>query len=180
VFIFSDESHYFLTDHDQLFQTTARSARCAVVYLTQNRSNYLAESPGDAGRNRVASMAACLKTQILHQCSHEETRRAFSDAIGKRRIMRTKLTHSFGQGKPVHSETEEPVDESWVLPDTATGLKTGGKVNRFQVTAIVTKAGKRFRNGKPALRVRFDQRNIERSFWAGYTTVALPKPKQTE
>ena len=180
VFIFSDESHYFVTDHDQLFQTTARSARCAVVYLTQNRSNCLAESPGDAGRNRVASMAACLKTQVLHQCSHEETRRAFSDAIGKRRIMRVKPTHGYGQGKPVHSETEEPVDEFWVLPDTATGLKTGGKVNKFQVTAIVTKAGKRFRNGKPALRVRFDQRNIERGFWCNHTTVAIAEPKQQE
>jgi hypothetical protein len=70
------------------------------------------------------------------------------------------------------------VDEFWVLPDTATGLKTGGKVNRFQVTAIVTKAGKRFRNGKPALRVRFDQRNIERSFWCNHTTVAITKPSE--
>jgi hypothetical protein len=180
VFIFSDESHYFVTDHDQLFQTTARSARCAVVYLTQNRSNYFAESPGDAGHNRIASMAACLKTQLLHQCSHGETRHAFSDAIGKRRIMRTKLAHSFGQGKPGHTETEEPVDEYWVLPDTATQLKTGGEANKYRVTAIVTKAGKRFRNGKPAMRVRFDQRKLERSFWASYTTVAIPKPKQDQ
>ena len=180
VFIFSDESHYFLTEHDQLFQTTARSARCAVVYLTQNRSNYFAESPGDAGRNRVASMAACLKTQVLHQCSHEETRRAFSDAIGKRRIMQTKQSHSYGQGKPRHGETEEPVDEYWVPPDYATRLKTGGKANRYRVTAIVTKAGKCFSNGKPAMRVRFDQRKLERSFWAGYTTVALPKPMQNQ
>ena len=28
VFIFADESHHFLTDNDQLFQTTARSSRC--------------------------------------------------------------------------------------------------------------------------------------------------------
>jgi hypothetical protein len=180
VFVFSDESHYFLTDHDQLFQTTARSARCAVVYLTQNRSNYFAESPGDAGRNRVASMAACLITQVLHQCSHDDTRRAFSDAIGKRRIMQTKQTHSYGQGKPRHGETEEPVDEYWVSPDAAASLKTGGKPNRFQVSAIVTKAGKCFSNGKPAMRVRFDQRKLERSFWASYTTVAIPKPKQDQ
>ena len=180
VFIFSDESHYFLTDHDQLFQTTARSARCAVVYLTQNRSNYLAESPGDAGRNRIASMAACLKTQILHQCSHEDTRRAFSDVIGKHRITRPKLAHSFGQGKPGHTETEEPVDEHWVLPDTATSLKTGGKANKYQVTAIVTKAGKRFRNGKPALLAKFDQRTFERSFWSTHTTIAIVKPKPSQ
>ena len=179
VFILSDECHYFLTGHDQLFQTTARSARCAVVYLTQNRSNYYAESPGDAGRNRVDSMCACLKTQILHQCSHEATRRGFADAVGKRRIARPSLTHSFGHGKPSHTETEHPVDEYWVLPDAATKLKTGGERNNCQVTAIVTKAGKQFRDGKPYLLARFDQRSFEPSSWTS-RTVAIAKPKQQE
>lgn len=179
VFIFSDESHYFVTDHDQLFQTTARSARCAVVYLTQNRSNYLAESPGDAGRNRVASMCACLKTQILHQCSHEETRRAFAESIGKHRFTRPTETRSYGKGKPTHSVTDQTVDDFWVLPDTATRLKSGGAAYNYQVEAFMTKAGKSFAGGKPAMRVRFNQRNFERSFWGrSYTTVALEKPKQ--
>jgi TraM recognition site of TraD and TraG len=150
-----------------------------VVYLTQNRSNYFAESPGDAGRNRVASMCACLKTQILHQCSHEETRRAFSDAIGKHRITRTSNTRNFGKGAPTHSETEQMVDDYWVLPDSATKLKTGGPANKYQVEAIVTKAGKRFSNGKPAMLVKFDQRTFERSSWGSRTTVAIAKPKQS-
>lgn len=177
VFLFSDESHYFVTSHDQLFQTTARSSRCAVVYLTQNLSNYFAESSGDAGRNRVTSMLSCLKTQILHQCSHEETRRAFAAAIGKRQIARTSNTRSFGGGKPTYSETEQPQEQFWVSPDAATKLKTGGQANQFQVTAIVTKAGQRFRNGRPALLVKFDQRTFERSFWRSHTAVAIAKPK---
>lgn len=180
VFIFSDEAHHFVTDHDQLFQTTARSARCAVVYLTQNRSNYFAESPGDAGRHRVQSLVACLKTQIMHQCSHEETRRAFADSIGKQRVTRLSNTHQFGHGRTTHSESEQWVDEYWVLPDTATNLKTGGVANGYEVTAFVTKAGKRFSNGKPALRVRFDQRNFEPSFWESRTIVAVPKPEPKE
>jgi hypothetical protein len=57
-------------------------------------------------------------------------------------------------------------------------LKTGGTANGFQVTAIVTKAGKRFSNGKPALRVQFDQRNFEASFWGSRTIVAVPKPER--
>jgi hypothetical protein len=178
VFIFSDESHYFLTDHDQLFQATARSARCAVVYLTQNLSNYYAESPGDAGYNRVMSMTACLKTQILHQCSHNETRQAFSDTIGKHRITQTKETSSYGKGPPHHAEMREPTDDYWVLPSEATSLKTGGMANNCQVTAIVTRAGKRFQDNKPALRIRFDQRNFERNFWGGnYATLCYAKPK---
>lgn len=183
VFIFSDESHYFLTDHDQLFQTTARSARCATVYLTQNRSNYLAESPGDAGRNRVASMCACLKTQILHQCSHEETRRAFAEAIGKHRFKRPTETRSYGNGAPTHSVTDHLVDDFWVSPDSATSLKTGGEAYDYKVEAFMTKAGKSFDGRKPALRALFDQRDFERSFWSGFwddshTTVAIEKPKE--
>ncbi|HXP61965.1 MAG TPA: type IV secretion system DNA-binding domain-containing protein [Dongiaceae bacterium] len=178
VFIFSDECHYFLTRHDQLFQTTARSARCAVVYLTQNRSNYYAESPGDAGRNRVDSMCACLKTQIMHQCSHDATRKAFADAIGKRRIARPSVTHNFGHGKTTHSETEQLVDEHWVLPDEATKLRTGGEAHKCRVTVLVTRAGKRFSNGKPYLVARFDQRNYEPSSWSSRTAVAIPKPKR--
>jgi len=179
VFIFSDEAHYFITDHDQLFQTTARAARCATVYLTQNRSNYLAESPGDAGRNRVASMCACLKTQILHQCSHEETRRAFAESIGKHRFTRPTESRSYGKGKPTHSVTDQTVDDFWVLPDSATRLKTGGAACKYQVEAFMTKAGKTFAGGKPALRAKLNQRNFERNFWGrSYTTVAIERPRQ--
>jgi hypothetical protein len=124
-------------------------------------------------------MCACLKTQILHQCSHEATRRGFADAVGKRRIARPSLTHSFGHGKPSYTETEHPVDEYWVLPDAATKLKTGGQRNNCQVTAIVTKAGKQFRDGKPYLLARFDQRSFEPSSWTS-RTVAIAKPKQQE
>jgi hypothetical protein len=67
-----------------------------------------------------------------------------------------------------------------VLPDSATNLKTGGVANNYEVTAIVTKAGKRFSNGKPALRVQFDQRNFEPSFWGSRTIVAIRKPEQRQ
>ncbi len=120
VFIFSDEAHHFVTEHDQLFQTTARSARCSVVYLTQNRSNYLAESPGSTGPHRVQSLSACLKTQIMHQCSHEETRRAFSDAIGKRRRMRLSTTHNFVTAKQPTPRMSSVGDEYWVVSHEAT------------------------------------------------------------
>ena len=87
-------------------------------------------------------LCACLKTQIMHQCSHEATRRAFADAIGKRRMTRSATTAQFGHGKTTHSETEQLVDEYWVLPDAATDLKTGGQANGFEVTAILTNEAK--------------------------------------
>jgi len=52
-------------------------------------------------------------------------------------------------------------------------LKTGGEANAYQVEAIVTKAGKRFRNGRPYLLARFDQRNFGAGP-LGRTVIALP------
>jgi hypothetical protein len=179
VFIFADESHHFLTDNDQLFQTTARSSRCCVVNLTQNLGNYFAQSPGDVGRYRVESLCNCLKTRIIHQCSDPRTRNWFADAIGKHRIKREDgESTSFGPGKPVPTYNERLVDDYWVLPDLATGLKTGGPANDCQVSAIVTKAGKMFSGGKPAMRANFDQRKFEPGTGGGNTVVAIPKPTE--
>ena len=179
VFIFADESQHFFTDYDQLFQTTARSSRCSVVYLTQNLGNYMSQSPGEAGRHRVESMCNCLKTRILHQCSDPATRNWFANAIGKHRITRPDSDSvSYGKGKPTSSHSEKLVDDYWVLPDLATSLKTGGIANNYQVTAIVTKAGKMFSNGRPAMLALFDQRKFEPGYWPNYTVVFIPKPKK--
>ena len=149
VFIFVDESHHFLTDFDQLFQTTARSSRCAVVYLTQSLSNYYALSPGSTGKHRVDSLCNCLKTKILHQCSHPETRQSFADAIGKRHDEKVSETVSHGKGSPQVSETTSRGYEYLIHPDRATRLMTGGKANDCKVEGIIYKAGKK--NGRQAL-----------------------------
>jgi hypothetical protein len=178
VFIFADECHNFFTGYDELFQTSARSSKCSVVYLTQNIQNYYTLSPGAAGRSRVLSMCNCLKTRILHQCSDPETRNWFAEAIGKHSVTKPSETRNYGTGKPNCSINETPTFDFWVHPDLATSLKTGGIANNYQVTAIVTKAGKMFRNGRPAIRARFDQRKFEPRYWPNYTVVAIPKPTE--
>jgi hypothetical protein len=175
VFIFVDEAHHFMTDYDQLFQTTARSSRCAVVYLTQSLSNYYALSPGSTGKHRVDSLCNCLKTKILHQCSHPETRQNFADAIGKRYDEKVSETVSHGKGAPQVSETTTHGYEFLIHPDRATRLKTGGKVNDCQVEGIIYKAGKKM-GDKPYLLVAdFDQRNLEPS--SGHSAVTLSPPQ---
>ncbi len=42
VFLWADESQFFVTSHDYVFQSTARSIRACTVYLTQNLPNYYA------------------------------------------------------------------------------------------------------------------------------------------
>jgi len=174
VFIFVDESHHFLTDYDQLFQTTARSSRCAVVYLTQSLSNYYALSPGSTGKHRVDSLCNCLKTKILHQCSHPETRQTFADAIGKHDVTIESESITFPTGKPVSTKNTAPGMDFWVHPDRATSMKTGGTANDFKVSAIINKAGKS-QGDKPFLLIAdFDQRNIEPKS-GDHSTVAIPK-----
>ena len=161
VFIFVDESHHFLTDYDQLFQTTARSSRCAVVYLTQSLSNYYALSPGGSGKHRVDSLCNCLKTKILHQCSHPETRQTFAEAIGKHLIVKKSETSGRTNSDQSHAETKSQDYDFWIQPYVATRLKTGGRSNDCKVNGIVYKAGKSL-GDKPYLLVAdFDQRNFE-------------------
>lgn len=174
IFIFVDEAHHFLADYDQLFQTTARSSRCAVVYLTQSLSNYFALSPGSTGKHRVDSLCNCLKTKILHQCSHPETRQTFADAIGKRRDEKVSETVSHGNGSPKVSETTSRGYEFLIHPDRATRLKTGGKVNDCRVEGIVYKAGKQIGDQPYLLVAHFDQRNLEPA--SGQSAVSLPLP----
>lgn len=171
VFIFVDESHHFITDYDQLFQTTARSSRCAVVYLTQNLSNYYALSPGTSGKHRVDSMCNCLKTRILHQCSHPETRQAFAEAIGKRKDEKSSETVSKGKGAPQYSETKTQGHEFWVHPDRATRLKTGGRATDCKVEGLIYKAGKSLSDRPYLLVAEFDQRSIESN--SGKTFVSI-------
>ena len=58
VFIVVDESHLLATSSDQVFQTTARSSRTAVVYATQSISNYLAAFGGEQPKARSAYVSS--------------------------------------------------------------------------------------------------------------------------
>ncbi len=138
-------------------------------------SNYYALLPGSTGKHRVDSLCNCLKTKILHQCSHPETRQNFADAIGKRYDEKVSETVSHGKGAPQVSETTTHGYEFLIHPDRATRLKTGGKVNDCQVEGIIYKAGKKM-GDKPYLLVAdFDQRNLEPS--SGHSAVTLSPPQ---
>ena len=173
VFIFSDESHFFLTENDPDFQSTARSARCCTVYLTQNLGSYYATNPGAAGQQRVLSLLANLKTRILHQSSHTDTRNWLSESVGKHRVERRTESTNFGKGQPTYSESKTLSDEYWIDPSAAALLKTGGASYGGIVTAIVAKAGKKFSDGRPWLEAKFEQGKIESSWWRNRTGVVV-------
>jgi hypothetical protein len=64
VFLWADESQYFVTSHDQLFQTTARSAKACTVYLTQNLPNYYAALPGSDSKSKADSLLVKLRANL--------------------------------------------------------------------------------------------------------------------
>jgi len=66
VFLWADESQFFCNSYDVLFQTTARSARVATVYLTQNIPNYhLALGGSRRAEPFVESLLGNLNTKIF-------------------------------------------------------------------------------------------------------------------
>lgn len=85
VFLWADESQYFVTAHDMLFQQTARSARAATVYLTQNISNYYAALGSGHGNSATDSLLGNLQTKIFHAngdpATNEWAERTFAKGI---------------------------------------------------------------------------------------------------
>jgi hypothetical protein len=97
VFLWADESQYFVTREDALFQQTARSARAATVYLTQSISNYYAALGGESSRPVIDSLLGNLQTKIFH-----------------------------ANGDPVTNEWAEKLFGHWKMPVSSSGLSGGG------------------------------------------------------
>ena len=51
VFLWADESQFFVNSYDALFQSTARSSRACTVYLTQNLPSYFSAFGGQNSRS---------------------------------------------------------------------------------------------------------------------------------
>lgn len=94
VFLWADESQYFVTSEDMIFQQTARSRRAATVFLTQNISNYYAMLDARNAHTTTDSLLGNLQTKIFHaqgdpainewaeRIFAKERQRLFGDAIG--------------------------------------------------------------------------------------------------
>ncbi|MBV8098919.1 MAG: TraM recognition domain-containing protein, partial [Verrucomicrobia bacterium] len=95
IFIWVDECQHFTIPYDQIFQTTARSARCATVCITQNLPNLQAEfGGGPSGQARVNSFLGNLVNKFFCQQDEELTNRWAADTIGKVRQLLNNYSHS--------------------------------------------------------------------------------------
>lgn len=161
VFIWADEAHYFTTAYDQVFQTTARSARACTVYLTQNYSNYLSALGGDSARPKVDSLLGNLQSKIFHQNGDEVTNRWAAQAIGRRLQYRygSNLSHTTGarDSSSTVAESEQQVIELDLEPSAFTTLLKGGPSSHNVVEGVVFQSGRMWSNGRTWLRALFPQ-----------------------
>lgn len=82
LFLFADESHYFTSETDDLFLSTCRGSKCAVVYLTQSLPTYYAQL-GKQHQDRVDGFVGKFGNQIFHTNACPRTNKYASELIGR-------------------------------------------------------------------------------------------------
>ncbi|MBK9929601.1 MAG: hypothetical protein IPP04_06980 [Saprospiraceae bacterium] len=155
VFQFIDESHYFLTEQDYLFLTTARSKKCISVYATQQISNYYASLPGTKVKDKVNAFLGSLITKIIHSTTDYVSNDLYAKLIGK----------SYQRLQDFNASTNKP-EQFWryaydVEPTEFGKLKTGTEDNGFKVEGMVVSRGK-WANGRSFMTLQFDQHSAKK------------------
>lgn len=150
-FIFSDEAQYFVNSADQLFLTTARSAGCSTIYLTQNIQNYYLRM----GEAATLSMLGNLQTKIFHQNTDHATNEYGSQIIG-RRWVDVRGRGIDAEGKVSLSGQDQQINK--IEPEAFNLLRTGGIENRKIVEAFALKGGRVWRETRDVVaKVVFEQ-----------------------
>lgn len=149
VFIWQDEAHFFLSDDDQQFMTTARTSKACSVMISQNISNYYAAMGGSDSKAKVDALLACMSCKIFHSQNDAVTNDWAGETISK--DYRSSLTIG-DSGNTIGQEYQYQF-----LPRDYSLLLTGGWTNKGIVEAVITIAGRKFSNGKNFLKVKFQQ-----------------------
>jgi type IV secretory pathway TraG/TraD family ATPase VirD4 len=168
VFLWADEAQFLYTDYDALFQSTARSAACATVYLTQNIANFYGIYGGN--RDKIDGFLGNLNTKIFHANNDHASNLWAAEQIGKATQYRASVSSREDQPargwqdilRSIHSPPSGNVTTSSyidyaVQPSEFAKLRTGAEHNDLQVDAYFTKSGARFSNGKHYFKTTFLQ-----------------------
>ena len=159
VFLWIDESQFFVNRYDVNFQTTARSARVATVLLTQNLPNYYAALGGEkASKAFVDSLLGNLSTKVFHNNTCATTNQYAADLFAQEWQSVSSSSQSQSEGKLTFGSGESLQLKHSILPREFTGLKRGGPLEDFLVEGIVHQGGKVFQtSGINALKTVFSQ-----------------------
>lgn len=98
VFLWADESQFFVNSYDPEFQSTARSARACTVYITQSLPTYYAKIGGQKPEHYTDMLLANLITRIFHANGCQVTNRWAADAIGQGIVLRSSANWGSSNG----------------------------------------------------------------------------------
>jgi TraM recognition site of TraD and TraG len=111
VFLWADESQYFVNSFDTDYQSACRSSRACTVYLTQSLPTYYAKMGGDNAKHKADMLLANFVTKIFHSNADPETNRWASDTIG--RALQRRGNYSEGQSSGRSTGLNEGESENW-------------------------------------------------------------------
>ncbi|MFN7881651.1 MAG: TraM recognition domain-containing protein, partial [bacterium] len=111
VFLWADESQYFVNSFDSEFQSTCRSSRACTVYLTQSLPTYYARIGGDNPQHRADMLLANFVTKIFHNNADPVTNRWASDTIG--RSLQRRASYNEGRSSGLSSGMNMGENASW-------------------------------------------------------------------
>ncbi len=150
VFLWADESQFFVNSYDALFQSTARSSRACTVYLTQNLPSYHATFSGANSRAEADAFLGNLQTKIFHANGDPTTNNWAAESIGRIRQVQANAGLSEGQGprggtgSMNQSAGGTMTYEYTVQPQEFTMLRSGGAECDLQVDSVIFQGGRRW------------------------------------
>lgn len=180
VFLWIDESQYFLSEADAEFLSTSREYRACPVYITQDLPTYYAALGGANAENRGRQLVAKFQTRIFHANTDPATNSFASEIIGKVKKEKMNLSVSGGRQSGVsgtqgeqeggygggagrsisRNRTLETYDDADIPPEYfGNELRTGGRENGYQVDAILIRSARRWRaSRRNRIKVAFHQK----------------------
>ena len=148
VFLWADESQFFVNSYDSLFQSTARASRSCTVYLTQNLPSYFAAFGGANSRSEVEAFLGNLQTKIFHANGDPVTNNWAAESIGRTRQMQYYGGLSEASARAAGGLNQNAggslVFEYLVQPQEFTMLRTGGEEADYRVESVIFQGGRRW------------------------------------
>lgn len=166
VFLWADESQYFITSQDAVFQQTARSKRAATVYLTQNISNYYVALGGRSGNAATDSLIGNFQTKIFHANGDPATNEWAERLFGHELKSVKSSGVGYGGGAQGGVNTQKGESSQWLpaVPiSTFLGLRRGGGTPSIVEGYVLVAGRPRHRPmntdnpTRTGIRVHFDQ-----------------------